>query len=126
MSDDLESQRRALRPDSGMLVARGNGNEALQGELRAFADRPDCASFARSLEWMTNNHGKYFTASTGAPQPTAGIIAEGERLGLWRKHAEKEYWTHTHLTWKWIRTAIALDDERGRAEPERAKGSQGS
>ncbi len=93
----------------GMSGSMGGFNQALQPPIRAFASRPDCAQFAHALEQMANTHGRYFTANTGAPQPTAAIITEGERLNLWRKADGKDYWKFTNLTWSWIRTAIALD-----------------
>ena len=117
---DLESQRRALKPDSGMLVARGNGNEALTGELRAFAQRPECVAISLVLEARANKGEKYFTYRTFWPRASTALLEEGQRLQVWKKDGSKDYWHFTHLTWPFIRTSIALDDERRRLESERA------
>lgn len=123
---DLEQQRRVLKPDSGMLVAGGSGNEALQGAVREFASRPECVPIATTLEANANIGKRYFTYKSFWPRISPDLIAEGERLGIWRKNEHKDYWQYSHLTWKWVRTCIALDDERRRVEQERAKSSQGS
>ncbi len=107
-----------IDPASGNSVFHASDIPTLSPLAIAFAAEEPSARFARSLEWFTNNHGRWFTATTGAPQPTHSLIKRGEELGLWRKDGDKAYWRHTALTWPWIRTSIALDEERGRPKQE--------
>jgi hypothetical protein len=108
MSDDLESQRRALKPDSGMLVASGGGIN-LTPEQRALAEDKTSWPFATKLDqlgqdWFTR-HGLNLTPSQ------MSIVQRGCELGIFRKDDHKEYWKRTPLTRAWLLTALALRDE---------------
>ena len=96
----------------------------LTDQQRALASSFHGYLLACGIERLANAGTRYFSlaklqASTGVIE----AISAGEQLGLWSRNATKQYWTHTALTWPFIRTAIALADERAKSwkhEPERA------
>ncbi len=105
---DLESQRRALQPDSGMLVARGGGTN-LTPEQRSLAE--DKASWLLA-EKIYKAGAKWFTRHSLRLTPSqVNIVQRGCELGIFRRNEFKEYWHHTHLTRPWLLTALALRDE---------------
>lgn len=115
---DLEAQRRALQPDSGMLVARGGGTN-LTVEQRALANTFHGHLLAFALDRPRIQSAQYFTAaSVGASSGVMEAIRLGADLGLWKANADKPYWTFTHLTRPFMLTALALHDERVRAAPK--------
>ena len=121
---DLEQERRAYKPDSGMLVARGGGTN-LTVEQRALAHTFYGHLIACGIERLTKTGVKFLSrgnlsASTGMMD----ALRHGAQLGLWKEVDGKSYYTHTHLTRPFMLTALALHDERvrsqlGPTEPQR-------
>lgn len=115
MENDLEALRRAAKPGARDLVAGGNGNEALQGEHRRFANSTLGWEIAAAIHCFTNSGqgGNYWFSrwKLGQGGRISEAIGIGERLGLWNKNPDKEYWIHNHLTWKFVNTALALQAE---------------
>lgn len=110
---------------TGASGSMGGGVPSLTPEQRALCHLPDAHTFAEALEERVNaGKGKWFTARTGTLRSqSSGLIQQGEKLGLWRKDEHKEYWRFTSLTWPWIRTCIALNDERRAKMQERTSPS---
>ena len=105
---DLEQQRRALQPDSGMLVARG-GATNLNPEQRSLAE--DKASWLLA-EKIYKAGSKWFTRHSLRLTPSQmSIVQRGCALGIFKEDADKPYWKHTHLARPWLLTALALRDE---------------
>ena len=116
--NDLEQQRRALKPDPHERSVSGGGQiHSLTPEQRALAHGFHAYLLASAIERCTNRDGRWFSAGgLAVSSQCMSIVHDGERLGLWRGAGHKPYWTHTAATWPWVRTAIALFDEQERAE----------
>ena len=116
---DIEHQRRALVPDSGMLVAKGGGTPTLSNAMIALAHTFHGGLLASAIQRCHERGGTWFPYSAIGSSHCHTIAAEGEALGLWRKHDIKSYYMHTDFTMRWVREALAW--ERPEHEPERAK-----
>ena len=88
----------------------------LTPEQRALADTLHGELLASAIERETNRDGgRWFSAGRLAiGEATMQIVRKGEALGLWARRENKDYWRFNERTWPWVRTALALADERSK------------
>lgn len=122
MSDDLESQRRAQRPDPNQRSMNGGGQipqlTPAQYDLARYND-----SIAEDImrEWDKG----YFTAFSLKQKPIAlePLLAQGVlTIHKSTKH-DGNYYKPTAITRAWCLTSLALADERRAAFKARTSGS---
>lgn len=103
-----------IDPITGNLRGYGGAGNPVTPEMRALAQEKDAWSVAEKVyEWAKNPEGgKWFTRWKLNLTPSQmSIVHRAVDLGIFRKDHEKQWWKHTHLTWPWLLTAMALRDE---------------
>lgn len=107
-----------IDPASGNILAHPAG-PTLSPSQRLLAAHPNGWHLARCIHHFTNSPagGPWFSQRALNMTPRDFQTAtEGAKLGLWAKVEAKAYWRHTSLTWPWVMTAMALEEEWQRGE----------
>ena len=88
----------------------------LTPEQRALANTLHGELLASAIERETNRDGgRWFSAGRLAVgESSMAVVRDGERLGLWIRRDGKDYWRFNERTWPWVRTALALAEERSK------------
>lgn len=110
-----------IDPATGHILSHVSG-PALSPPQRLLASQLSSWRLARAIHQFTNSPkgGPWFSAWKITLLPSdRECLSAGEALGIWSKDKAKEYWRHTALTWPWVMTAMALEEEWQRGEEAR-------
>lgn len=94
-------------------------DHSLSPPQRLLASQLSSWRLARAIHQFTNapKGGKWFSRwSINIIPSDMECLTAGEALGIWSKDRAKEYWRHTAITWPWVMTAMALEEEWQRGE----------